>query len=94
MTRPHTWALVDLGAESGRVAHVDFDGTTLDLSVVHRFLHTPNDRNGRSHWNMDHIWSEIQTGLATLADSRVVRSLGVDTFGVDYGSLWEKRRPH
>jgi rhamnulokinase len=82
-----TVGAIDLGAESGRVAHVDFDGTSLDLSVVHRFLHTPSDRNGRSHWNMDHIWSEIQSGLAALADSRVVRSLGVDTFGVDYGLI-------
>ena len=80
-----TVGAIDVGAESGRVAHVDFDGTRLDLSVVHRFLHTPQDRNDRSHWNIDHIWSEIQTGLATLAESRQVRSLGVDTFGVDYG---------
>lgn len=80
-----TVGAIDLGAESGRVAGVDFDGTRLDLSVVHRFLHTPSDRNGRSHWNMDHIWSEIHTGLLNLATSSQVRSLGVDSFGVDYG---------
>lgn len=83
--RDLTIGAIDLGAESGRVAHVDFDGARLDLSVVHRFLHTPTDRAGRSHWNIDHMWSEINTGLATLASSRQVRSLGVDTFGVDYG---------
>lgn len=85
MMRDLTIGAIDLGAESGRVAHVDFDGARLDLSVVHRFLHTPTDRAGRSHWNIDHMWSEINTGLATLASSRQVRSLGVDTFGVDYG---------
>lgn len=83
--RDLTIGAIDLGAESGRVAHVDFDGARLDLSVVHRFLHTPTDRAGRSHWNIDHMWSEINTGLASLASSRQVRSLGVDTFGVDYG---------
>lgn len=80
-----TIGAVDLGAESGRVARVDFDGSRLELSVVRRFLHTPSDRNGRSHWNLGHIWSEIQNGLAELGSTTPVRSVGVDAFGVDYG---------
>lgn len=80
-----TIAATDLGAESGRVARVDFDGQTLDLSVVRRFLHTPWDDNGRLRWNMDFLWSEVSQGLSELADEATIASVGVDTFGVDYG---------
>jgi rhamnulokinase len=80
-----TIAVTDLGAESGRVARVDFDGSTLDLSVVRRFPHQPSERNGRLHWNFDFLWLEISAGLSELGDSTTVTSVGVDTFGVDYG---------
>jgi len=82
-----TIGAVDLGAESGRVARVDFDGSRMELSVVRRFLHTPREIKGRSHWNLGHLWSEIETGLAELGQSTPVRSVGVDTFGVDYGLI-------
>jgi rhamnulokinase len=78
---------VDLGAESGRVARVDFDGNRLDLSVVRRFLHSPSERNGRLHWNFEYLWSEIQEGLYDLGQATPIRSVGVDAFGVDYGLL-------
>lgn len=80
-----TLSAIDLGAESGRVARVDFDGRKLDWSIVRRFSHLPRERNGRSHWNIESIWSVIHDGLADLAQSRQIRSVGVDSFGVDYG---------
>jgi rhamnulokinase len=80
-----TVAATDLGAESGRVARVDFDGSELELSVVRRFPHSPTEHNGRSHWNLDFLWSEISHGLSELGSEATVRSVGVDTFGVDYG---------
>jgi len=80
-----TVGAVDLGAESGRVAQVDFTGSRLELSVVHRFLHSPHEKKGRSHWDMEHVWTEIQSGLSELGASTTVRSVGVDTFGVDFG---------
>jgi len=80
-----TVAATDLGAESGRVARVDFDGSILDLSVVRRFPHQPTERMGRLHWNFDFLWSEISQGLSDLGEDTTVTSVGVDTFGVDYG---------
>jgi len=78
-------AAVDLGAESGRVARVDFDGTSLSLDIARRFLHSPDDVAGRLRWNIPFLWSEIQQGLTTLGEATEVTSVGVDTFGVDYG---------
>jgi hypothetical protein len=36
-----TVAAVDLGAESGRVVRVDFDGEHLGIREISRFTHTP-----------------------------------------------------
>ncbi len=80
-----TVGAIDLGAESGRVARVDFDGSSLGLTVIRRFTHKPGKRNGRLHWNFDFLWSEISAGLRDLGETATVTSVGVDTFGVDYG---------
>lgn len=82
---PLSLAAVDLGAESGRVAHVEFDGSSLSLNIVRRFLHSPEEVAGRLRWNIPFLWSEIQQGLRSLGETTEVTSVGVDTFGVDYG---------
>jgi len=81
-------AAVDLGAESGRVATVAFDGTSLDLDVAHRFTHTQHLRDGVLRWDLDELWSQIQQGLRILDGGDLqVASVGVDAWGVDYGLL-------
>ena len=80
-----TVSAVDLGAESGRVARVDFNGTTMELSVVRRFPNQPHQPDGRARWDVGFLWSEFCAGLKELGDSATVTSVGVDTFGVDYG---------
>ena len=83
-----TVAAVDLGAESGRVARVDFDGERLHLDVVHRFTHTPRDINGVLRWDLAVLDGGIRHGLAALADGDTdIASVGVDSWGVDYGFL-------
>lgn len=83
-----TVAAVDLGAESGRVCSVGFDGRSLELTVEHRFEHVPLTRDDGLHWDLDRIDTEVSTGLARLAGSgRPIASVGVDTWGVDYGLL-------
>jgi rhamnulokinase len=83
-----TVAAVDLGAESGRVTAVSFDGSRLHLRVVHRFANTPSVRDGLLRWDIDDLWTQIRSGLGTLAaGDEPVESVGVDTWGVDYGLL-------
>ncbi|RIJ76764.1 rhamnulokinase [Nakamurella silvestris] len=83
-----TVAAVDLGAESGRVASVSFDGRTLDLDIVHRFTHAPAVRDGILRWDTGGIFDNILAGLATLsAGDLEVSAVGVDSWGVDYGLL-------
>ncbi len=79
-------AAVDLGAESGRVMLARFDGRNLELEEVYRFPNRPVTLHGHRFWNILALWDETLTGLRKVR--RAVRSLdsiGVDTWGVDYG---------
>ena len=58
-----TVAAVDLGAESGRVARVGFDGERLTLDVVNRFTHTPREVDGVLRWDMATLEGGIRNGL-------------------------------
>lgn len=77
---------VDLGAESGRVMAVHFDGRTLRLQALHRFPNTPVTINGTLYWDFLRLWDDIQTGIER---GRALKpaSIGVDTWGVDFGLL-------
>ncbi len=81
-----TLAAVDLGAESGRVILARFDGQELRLEEVHRFANRPVALHRHRFWNMLALWDEVLAGLRrarALAGS--LDSVGVDTWGVDYG---------
>lgn len=84
--KTRTMAAVDLGASSGRVLLVRFDGHQLRLEEVHRFANQPVMLRGHHFWNILTLWDETLTGLRkarTLAGT--LDSIGVDTWGVDYG---------
>jgi rhamnulokinase len=79
-------AAIDLGAESGRVILARFDGQQLDLQEVHRFPNRPFMLLGHRFWNMAGLWEETLTGLRKARQvARTLDSIGVDTWGVDYG---------
>ena len=80
---------VDVGASSGRVLAGSFNGTRLRLDEVHRFENSPVVAAGHMYWDLLSQWSHIKVGLRCCAErfgSRVA-SLGVDTWGVDFGLL-------
>jgi rhamnulokinase len=77
---------IDLGAESGRVMAVHFDGRELQPEELHRF---PNHRvtvGSRLYWDFLSLWREIQEGIAR-GRAYQPASLGVDTWGVDFALL-------
>lgn len=77
---------VDLGAESGRVMAVHFDGRALRLDELHRFPNTTVTINGTLHWDFLRLWGDIQAGIEK---GRALQpaGIGVDTWGVDFGLL-------
>ncbi len=86
--KSRTVAAVDLGAESGRVTAVSFDGRRLTAFLVNRFANSPIRLGKELSWDVEGLWDRIGEGLSLLgAGSQQVTSVGVDTWGVDYGLL-------
>jgi rhamnulokinase len=83
---------VDLGASSGRVLAGLFDGRKLLLEEVHRFENGGILANDRLYWDLLSLWQQIKNGLRSAAAryGRDVASIGVDTWGVDFGLLGER----
>lgn len=80
---------VDLGASGGRVFAGRFDGTRLTLDELHRFEHGGIFAGGTLFWDLLGLWREINVGLRIAAAryGRAIRSVGVDTWGVDFALL-------
>ena len=79
-------AAVDLGASSGRVLLVRFDGRQLSLEEAYRFPNQPVTLRGHRFWNILSLWDETLTGLRKARQvAGTLDSIGVDTWGVDYG---------
>ncbi len=80
----------DLGAESGRAVVGHLDGGKLSLEVIHRFPNGPVRVGDNLHWDVLRLWSEIKTGLTmTVKRYDDIASIGLDTWGVDFGLLAE-----
>ena len=79
---------VDLGAQSGRVAAVDLDARPLEPRVIYRFGHAPvTHDDGSLRWDWELLVHEVKRGLDLGLAEGPIASIGVDTWGVDYGLL-------
>lgn len=79
-----TFAAVDLGASGGRVIAGVVEGTGVHLEAVHRFPNGATRRDGHLRWDLGRLEAEVRTGLVRVPDAT---SIGIDTWGVDYGLL-------
>ncbi len=58
------------------------------MAVVHRYGHAPvADAGGHLRWNWPRLVAEMEKGLAVALEAGPVASIGLDTWGVDYGLL-------
>ena len=81
---------IDLGASSGRGIVGSFNGQKLSLKENHRFSNDPVILGGRMYWDILRIFHEIKQSIAkTVLDGDAIRSIGIDTWGVDYALLDE-----
>lgn len=89
MSQNKIYLAVDLGAGSGRVLAGEFDGTRIELHELNRFENTPIQLPSGWHWNITHLHQNILNGLKIASETygSAVVSLGIDTWGVDYGLL-------
>lgn len=81
---------IDLGAGSGRVFLASLGASAFVLEEVRRFTYPPRVVDGHLRWDARRIVDEIRDGLAAAAwraraRGQGVESVGVDSWGVDYG---------
>lgn len=86
---PAHFLAFDLGAESGRAVMGTLEGRKLAVREVRRFPNTPISLSGHIHWDVPSLLDEMKATLleasAELAGGTA--SIGVDTWGVDFGLL-------
>jgi rhamnulokinase len=92
MSNSANFLAFDLGAESGRAILGRLADGRLSLTEPHRFANGPvrvPDKAGRVslHWDVLHLWNEIQQGIALAGREGPLAGIGVDTWGVDFGLL-------
>lgn len=83
-------AAVDLGAGSGRVLAGGLSPGGVVLEEAHRFEYAPRQAAGHLRWNFGRLLDGMRAGLARAGaiaarEGRALRSIGVDSWGVDYG---------
>jgi rhamnulokinase len=80
---------VDIGASSGRHVLGLFDGQKLRLEEVYRFENGPVEVAGHLFWDLLGQWSHVRQGLRAASGKwgSGITSVGVDTWGVDFGFL-------
>jgi len=79
----------DLGAESGRAVLGRLRNDRIELQEIYRFSNGPVRVGDSLYWDVLRLWNEMTRGLS-LAVREVghsLVSLGVDTWGVDFGLL-------
>jgi rhamnulokinase len=91
MTDP-LYIAVDLGAGSGRVFLAGLDADAMLLEELHRFQYPPAESDGHLRWDLQLIFAQIKRGLRAAGTKardlrRKIQSVGVDSWGVDYGLI-------
>ena len=86
----------DFGAGSGRVIVGTWFAAskTIGLEEIHRFGNEQKMMDGHLRWDFEALFNELKTGLkkafAKYGDE--IKSIGIDTWGVDYGLLDKEGR--
>ncbi|MFN3728844.1 MAG: rhamnulokinase [Fimbriimonadaceae bacterium] len=81
---------VDLGASSGRFASGVLRDGRIDVTIVEQIRHHPRTWNGREVWDFDALEGIVRRAAAYGAAHFERASMGIDTWGVDFGCLDER----
>lgn len=85
--QPSKFLALDLGAESGRAFVGLLDSERISLEEVHRFPNTPVEVSGHLHWDVPGLFQQLKKALKLAVEKGHgdIVSVGVDTWGVDFG---------
>ena len=77
----------DFGASSGRAIIGCFDGDKITLEEAHRFSNDPVSVGGTVYWDVLRLFYEIKQGIIKAKIAGGFDSIGIDTWGVDFGLI-------
>ena len=77
----------DFGASSGRAIIGNFENGIISLEEIHRFDNDPVLVGGTFYWDILRLFHEIKQGITKAKNTTDFDSIGIDTWGVDYGLL-------
>ena len=79
----------DFGASSGRAIIGKFENGKIELEEVHRFSNDPVSVGGTTYWDVLRLFHEIKQGIIKAKQAGGFDSIGIDTWGVDFGLIDE-----
>lgn len=77
----------DFGASSGRAMLGEFDGEKITLTEAHRFDNNPVMIHNTFYWDVLNLFFEIKQGITKARALGEFSTIGIDTWGVDFGLL-------
>lgn len=77
----------DFGASSGRAIVGEYDEGQLKMTEIHRFANGPIEEAGTLYWDIDYLFEQIIVAIKKAVKVYDIDSLGIDTWGVDFGLL-------
>lgn len=79
---------IDIGATSGRHILGHIENGELLIEEVFRFKNNLIKEGDNLYWDLDYLFQNIIDGMKTCKKiNKIPKSLGIDTFGVDYALL-------
>ncbi|MCR5715625.1 MAG: rhamnulokinase [Lachnospiraceae bacterium] len=78
---------IDFGASSGRAIIGTYDGEKIVLEEVHRFSNDPVMVGETMYWDTLRLLFEMKQGMVKAKLAGGFDSIGIDTWGVDFGML-------
>ena len=90
MADSHTFLAFDCGATSGRALLATFQNGSFEMKEVYRFPSKMIEGEGKLYWDIVAIYEHFCKCLSQLeADGVHIDSIGIDTWGVDFGFVAE-----
>jgi len=86
---PAKFLAVDFGAESGKAFLGILNKGRISIEEIHRFPNRQILEGGKLRWDMNYLFNELTQSLtaACRKGHKDLRSMGVDTWGVDFGLI-------
>lgn len=88
--RKYNFLAFDVGATSGRAVLASLEGTDFEMKEIYRFPNAILELDGKYYWKVYSIYEHFKNALLLCAQQEIkLDSIGIDTWGVDFGYLAE-----